>query len=149
MLADSICAFSLTASPIGIIPKDFDGLDDLCRIASIGYRDTRSAENIYRHWFIVPDEKPSVDSSGRQKGSAVTSFVKFCMLLDFIEYQHPDWTRDSILRAAKDQRDAMYAKLMKMSWKEMNDEMAKKGVPNYNVLRIKKVRKDIELPQFD
>ena len=148
MLAKLICESSFFATPIGQIPKGFPNVEGLCKAASIEYHDLKLGDIAYRGWSIVADKEPAMDSRGRQKGSASRNFKKFCMLLDFIEHQHPDWTRESVLYAAINQSDPKHKSLMAMSWQKMNDELAKMSLKSYEIVRTNKKQPESDLPDF-
>lgn len=133
---------SFSHSPIGPIPQDFPRLKELCRVASIRYRDETvnhdGKEVVYRSWAVVPDPKPALDGRGNIQGSASTIFRKFSMLLDLLEHDHPTWTHMQILTEALDLTNPTYRALMMKSWRQMHTELVKLGVNNYQTLKAKR-----------
>lgn len=125
---------TLTASPIGLIPKSYERLTDLCKKAHIRYNDEKLEEGVYRSWRVVPDDEPAYDRRGRVAGNGTRGYSKFCMLLDYIEHLHPDYSRRQVLDSALDDD---WKKFNLMSWSEMNNELAKRGVDGYTIRKEK------------
>lgn len=121
-------------SPIGPIPMDFQRMGDLCRAAHIRYDDVDVVQKdgtTFKHrvWRVVADE-----SQGRDN-TTVTQFKKFCMLLDWLEWKHPGAGRNELLETA------MVAPPDRgESWQNMNNRLAREGVPKYETL-LKKEKK--------
>ncbi len=135
MLANFIEA-TIRHSPIGFIPKGFTRLDELCRNAHIRYRDEpivrEEGSFTFRTWSILGDQEIGTDSYGHRV-TGVAGHAKFIMLMDFLSFIHPDWTRESILNECLDQREPKVRELMSFPRRRMNEELVKLGVPNYSL----------------
>lgn len=152
MLLERLCKASLLGSPIGHIPLNYPRLSQLCKTASIRYRDEtiRQGEERYqyREWAVVGDAKPAVDTRGITRGMGSTKFHQFCMLLDYLESENPKWSRAHVLDETIDRRLPNTAVLMKMPWRKMNDQLAVMGLKNYEILKSKRQKSEAELPDF-
>lgn len=136
----NLTSLTRTASPIGIIPADFSRLVELCHAANIRFRDWKNEESHGRDWTIIADEHDAYDTKGNKSGLGSRKFKKVCMLLDYIEFKHQDWSRHKVLAELIDLTDKKHQTLMQNTWQDMNDMLVKEGVPGYQTLNIKKSR---------
>jgi len=113
-------------SPVGPIPECYPHLTQLCMAAFIRYNDEitegKDGETFsVRTWRIVRD--PS--------GKSVTNHIKFCMLLDLLSHDHPDWKMPELYDAAIGLKPHGREKLYGLNWKDLHDYMAELGVSGY------------------
>ena len=126
-----LSSHSHTASPVGPIPMDFQRMGDFCRAAHIRYNDQeityKNGTMIkYRTWRVVSDDTEV------GKRTTFTKFKKMCLLLDWLTWKYPDCLRNEILELA------IVPSARQETWQDMNDRMAKEGVPGYDILMRKK-----------
>jgi hypothetical protein len=120
-MRELFAAATFSYSPIGMIPKDYPRLAELCKAANIRYTDTQQEDISYRDWAVVPDETDSKSST--------TKFTRFCVLQAYIEHMHPDWTRASVLDAAIENKTDL-----PQHWMDAHNHCARKGVYGYDVI---------------
>ena len=70
------------------------------------------------------------------------------MLLDHIAHKNPQWPRGEILDAALGLRGETYGPLTGLSWRDMHDQLARDGVPGYEVLKRRKASADNRFQAF-
>jgi hypothetical protein len=127
---------TFTAAPIGPIPKNYPRLPELCKMASIRYVDSTKNGVSIRVWSVVSDSNPAKNKKGNITGSASTKFKKFCMLLDLLSHEHPALNNLQIIDTALDKAKT-FEKFLSQSWQQIHNDMAKKGVKGYDVLRTR------------
>lgn len=123
---------TIEQSPIGNIPVDFVRHSDLCRAAFIRYHDSEVKNMKVRSWRIIVDGK----TNGHHK---------FCLLLDFLAWKFPQWSRKDILEAAMTNSLPDCKRLLAMRWQDFHNELAFLGVPNYQTLQSKNKHKEIDI----
>lgn len=147
-LSRIVASTSLTASPIGKIPADFKRLGELCKKAFIRYHDEelvfkdkegKETERMkYRNWRIVIDQKPA----GQQ--SSTVGHSKYCMLLAYLEHKNPGLARSELLELSLQEHT-----IERQSCLEMNEQLVREGVPQYESRRVSTKKGKDKNDQFD
>lgn len=144
-LRSVIASRSLLFSPFGFVPPDYPRMGQLCRAAFVRYDDTEVPDPDgptlkLRLWRIVADPAP------HGMATAAKGHKKFCMLLDYIDHKNAPATRAELYDSAL---DGSWGYLTNLSWQDMNDELAKAGVPGYDTLKRKQKTAAKMLDAFD
>lgn len=132
----AIATSTVTQSPIGAIPAAYNRMSELCRAAHIRYDENNFEGVNIRTWNIVYDKI----------GGTCLGHKKFCMILDLIRHEHPDWTKESIFDASLS--DEVYKNYRKMDWKELNDKLAAINVRGYQKLKRGGAKSNVTFNDF-